>query len=378
MGDNELFTNIMASVPPPKRVLEAKYQKLHKSESDLQEKKFSAKELTRRVKRFKKGSSASNNDVLSEIEEYRDCVLRIEDEGELTDSILSNMLRSINKLLQKSEKKQPKNLIKFLGKSSVYSGGVLEFHNNQALPFCHEETNNSWSLVLVTLTTIATALPNIAEVHVKNLLNSMREGLEFVKHIEETLYAKDELVDARKTARHIWIEAEVFDKWLRIKLQYQARKGKLSRDILEWLQEEALKIEDSKKRNDDSRVIAAKSMCRISETILCHFDERGNWPKGMELFDWISTMIKYLLWACFTNLSRVITLKCHHDAIEKRGKSVRSAARLLGESKSILNILEKSQFEELDHEKSMTYIDKWQAPPKGQLHTTGGASPSEI
>ncbi|KAJ9558770.1 LOW QUALITY PROTEIN: hypothetical protein OSB04_013384 [Centaurea solstitialis] len=284
----------------------------------------------------------------TKIEEYRDCVLRIEDEAELTYSILNNMLRFITKLLQKSEKEQPKNLKKFLGKSRVYNGGVLEFYNNQALPFV--ETNNSWSLVLVTLTTIAVSLPNIAEVHVKKLLNSMRGGLEFVRHIEETIYAKDELVDARKTARRIWIEAEVYVKWLGIKIQYQARNGKLSRDILQWLQEEALKIEDSEKINDDSHVIAAKSMCRISETILCHFNERGNWPRGMELFDWISTMIKDLIWACFTNLPRVITLKCHHDAIEKRHESVHYAARLFGESKSILNNFEKSQFEE-------TYID---------------------
>ncbi|KAJ9558769.1 LOW QUALITY PROTEIN: hypothetical protein OSB04_013383 [Centaurea solstitialis] len=304
------------------------------------------------LKRYKKSSGASNNDVISKIEEYRDCVLRIEDEAELTYSILSNMLISITKLLQKSEKEQPKNLKKFLGKSRVYSGRVLEFHNNQALPF--EETNNSWSLVLVTLTTIAISLPNIAEVHVTKLLNSMREEIEFVRHIEETPMQR---MNARKIARRIWIEAEVYVKWLGIKLQYQARSGKLSRDILQWLQEEALKIEDREKINDDSHVIAAKSMCRISETILCHFDERGNWPRGMELFYWISTMIKDLLWACFTNLLRVITLKCHHDAIEKTGESVHSAARLLGESKSILNNFEKSQFEDLDHQKSMTYID---------------------
>ncbi|KAJ9558750.1 hypothetical protein OSB04_013364 [Centaurea solstitialis] len=255
------------------------------------------------LKTFKKVSGASNNDVLSEIEDLK--------------------------------KKQPKNL----GNSNVYSGGVLEFHNNQALPFCHEETNNSWSLVLVTLTTIAIALSNIAEVH-------------------------DELVDARKTSRRTWIEVEVYGKWLVIKLQYHARNGNCQGD--------------SEKRNDDSHVIAAKSMCRISETILCLFDERGNWPKGMEVFDWISTMIKDLLWACFTNLPRVINLKCHHDAIEKIGESVRSAARLLGESKSILNILEKSQFEELDHLKSMTYIDKCQAPRKGQIPTTSCASSNGI
>ncbi|KAJ9559320.1 hypothetical protein OSB04_013934 [Centaurea solstitialis] len=270
----------------------------------------------------KKVSGASNHDDRPEIEGYRGCVLRIEEEAELTDRRLRNMLKSIKKFSKK-------NLMKLLRKSSVLSGVVLDFHNNQALPFCKEETHNCWSLVAVTLTTIAISLPNIPEGHVTELLACMREGLKFVRHIEETLYAKDELVGARKTARRIWIEAEVYRKWLEIKLQNPARKGEPSRNILEWLTKEAVKIENNKKINaDDSRVIAAMSMHKISETIRCK--NENNWPTDMELFDWISTVIADLLWACLTNLPRVIALNCHHDAIEKRGDNIRSAARLLG------------------------------------------------
>ncbi|XP_024984257.1 uncharacterized protein LOC112520190 [Cynara cardunculus var. scolymus] len=324
------------------------------------------------LKRFKKDSRESNDNVKLEIEEYTGYVLQIEDEAKLTDRTLRNMLRSITKLLHKSEKKQPRNLLKFLEKSTGFSG-VGEFVNDKVRPSCPEEIENCWSLVAVTLTVIALALPNIENGQVKGLLSSIKEGLRFVRHIEETLNVNGELVKARKTAKRIWNEAEVYCSWLEIDLQNKAREGKSSEDILRWLGDEAYKIvlqfTKCKTRSlDDShhKFIAASSMYRISQTILFHYNEQGNWKTDMELFEWISTIIADLLWACFTNLPRVITLKCHHDAIEKRRERIQTAARLLGESKTILNILKECQLPDLDQE-SMAYIAKWQALPKSQI-----------
>ncbi|KAJ0872917.1 hypothetical protein HanRHA438_Chr11g0529181 [Helianthus annuus] len=84
-------------------------------------------------------------------------------------------------------------------------------------------------------------------------------------------------------------------------------------------------------------------MYRISETVLLYCNEKENWPHDEELFEWISTIIADLLLACFTNLERVIKMKCHHHAIEKRGDNIRIAAQLLGKSKNILKILKARQ-----------------------------------
>ncbi|KAJ9559312.1 hypothetical protein OSB04_013926 [Centaurea solstitialis] len=332
------------------------------------------------LKRFGKDSSASDNDLRLEIEEYIGYVLQIEDEAKLTNRTLRNMLRSITKLLHKSEKEQPRNLLKLLERSTGFSG-VVEFDNDQVPPLYPDETHNCWSLVAITLTVIALALPNIENSRVKGLLASINEGLQFVRHIEETLNVNSELVKARKTGRRIWTEVEVYYSWLEIDLQNKAFKGKSSEKILRWLGDEAVKIviefKRSKKRSvDDSlhKVIAAGSMYRISQTILLHCNEQESWPTDVELFEWISTIVADLFWACFTNLPRVITQKCHHDAIEKRGESIRTAAQLLGKSKRILNILEQRQLPDLDQE-SMAYIDKWQAIPKSQI-PNGCASPT--
>ncbi|KAJ9559314.1 hypothetical protein OSB04_013928 [Centaurea solstitialis] len=334
------------------------------------------------LKRFKKDSNASNNNVRSEIEEYIGYVLQIEDEPKLTDRKLRNMLTSITKLLHKSEKKRSRNLMKLLEKSTGFSG-IVDFDNDQVLPLFSEETLNCWSLATVTLTVVALSLPNTENGQVNGLLASMREGLKFVRHVEETLNANGELVKAIKTARHLWTEAEVYNNWLEIDLQNRARKGKSSDEILRWLGDEAVKImiqfKRSKKRSvDDSlhKFIAASSMYKIRQSILLHCNEQEHWPTDVELFEWISTIIADLLWACFTNLPRVITLKCHHDAIEKRGESIRTAAQLLGKSKTILNILEGRQLPDIDHE-SMAYIDKWRALLKDQI-SNGRASSSGI
>ncbi|KAI3696659.1 hypothetical protein L6452_29112 [Arctium lappa] len=332
------------------------------------------------LKRFKKKRKTSNNDVGSEIEEYIPYILQIEDEAKLTNRTLRNMLRSITKLLHKSEKKQPRNLRKLLEKSTGFSG-VVNFDNNQVPPLYPEEIHSCWSLVVVTLTAVALALPNIENNHVKGLLSSIKEGLHFVRHIEETLNVNGELVKARKTARRIWTEAEVYCSWLEIDLQNKARKGKSSVEILRWLGDEAVKIVLQFKRTkkisvDESlhKFIAASSMYRISQSILLY--EQENWSTDVELFEWISIIIADLLWACFTNLPRVITLKCHHDAIEKRGESIRTATQLLGKSKAILNILEERQLPDLDQE-SMAYIEKWQALPMSQI-PNGRASSTVI
>ncbi|PWA57905.1 hypothetical protein CTI12_AA407320 [Artemisia annua] len=150
-----------------------------------------------------------------------------------------------------------------------------------------------------------------------------------------------------------------------------ARKGKTSKDILQWLGDRA-KIVQSKSNKDGSldytheNVLAANIMYRIGRTILIHCNEQKEWPTDEEVFEWVSKIIADIFLACFTNLPRVITIKCHHDAIEKRQGSIHTAARILGKSKVILNILKERQLPNLDMD-SMAYLDKWHALPKSQI-----------
>ncbi|CAI9267839.1 unnamed protein product [Lactuca saligna] len=324
------------------------------------------------MKRFRQKPNVSNSNVIPDTEENTGYVLQTEAEAKLSKKILRKSFNSITRILHQSEEKEPMNLLKLLKKSTGFNG-VLEFDNDQVPPLHPEEIQNCWSLVAVTLTAIALSLPNIENGHAKRLLASMSEGIEFVRHIEESLNTNGELVNARKAARHVWTDVDVYCTWLQMDLQKKACKGETSQKILEWLGDEAVNTVIQFKRSKDGipdhslrNFIAANSMYRISQTILLHCNEQENWPTDEELFEFISTIIADLMCACFTNLPRVIILRCHADAIEKREESIRTAALLLGKSKKIMEILEARKLPNLDMN-SMAYIDMWHALPKSLI-----------
>ncbi|KAL4560298.1 hypothetical protein LXL04_032448 [Taraxacum kok-saghyz] len=327
------------------------------------------------LKRFKEESNATDSNVICDPDEYNNYVLQVEQEAKLSKRILRNALSSITRLLQESETKEPKNLMELL-KKSIGFHGVVRFDNDQVPPLHSEEIQNCWSLATVTLTAIAVSLPNTVKRDVKVLLSGMREGLQFVWRVEESLNTNDDLVKSRKAARRVWTDIDVYSRWLLITdLQKKACKGEMSKEILHWLGDEAIKIviqfmRSQKGSLDHSltKFLAANAMYRISQTILLHCDEQENWPTDEEIFEFISTMIADLLCACFTNLPRVITMKCHHDALEKREESIRTTAQLLGRSKNILKILKgrRRQIPNLDMD-SMGYIDTWHALPNNQI-----------
>ncbi|KAJ0640818.1 hypothetical protein HanPSC8_Chr16g0716421 [Helianthus annuus] len=329
------------------------------------------------LKRFRNVANASSNNMSLGIEEYARYVVQIEEDAKLSNRILRNTLHSITKLLVKSEKKEPLNLVKLLEKSTGFDG-VVKFDNDQVPPLYPEETNNCWSLVVVTLTSIAIALPNIANGHFKRLLVSVREGLQIIRHVEECLNVDEDLEKARKAAKHAWVEVEMYRSWLQIELQKLAQKGKSSKEILNWLGDEAAKIviqfKSLKRPSIDHspyKFILASSMYRISQSILLECNEQENLSRSdEELFEWISTMIADILSACFTNLPHVINMKCHHRAIEKREDNIRNAAQLLGKSKKILKILKASQLPNIDLD-SMAYVDKWHELTISQLPNAG-------
>ncbi|XP_071719462.1 uncharacterized protein [Rutidosis leptorrhynchoides] len=324
------------------------------------------------LKRFRFEPSASETKMKTELKEYKMYVLQIEDGAKLTKRILRNTLNSITRLLQVSEERSPTNLMKLLQDSKGFIG-VVEFDDERVPPLISDEFKNTWSLVVVTLTAVAVALPNVTNDRVKGLLLSISEGIYFVRHVEENLNRCEDLVNSSKASRHVGTEVQVYRTWLEIDLRKKARKGKTSKEILQWLSDESLKIVNQFKDKKNASLyhsphnfVAATSMYRISQTLLLHYNAQPNWPTDMDIFERLTSLIADILLACFTNLPRVITMKCHHDAIEKRQDSIRTAAQILGKSKKILNILEARQLPNIDTD-SMAYIDKWRALSKKQI-----------
>ncbi|KAJ0724259.1 hypothetical protein HanPI659440_Chr12g0445771 [Helianthus annuus] len=271
-------------------------------------------------------------------------VLQLEDEMELADRTLKGLSISLNRLIQKSEKKQPKNLMKLISKKSTigFQGGKM-FDNND---------RDCSSLVVVTLTAIAVALHEINKVEVDSLLKSVREGLEYVTLVEKNLNANDNYVSIQKAAERLWQEVDVSHKWLGISL-----KDIASQVIITAGQEDAtlqivqLFLEKAKNKNkgvqsteggrpdgdSEFTYICANSMSCTTETIID--DQKESHKKSFD--ELISSRIADIMATCLSKLPKVIAMKCHTNVIEKREASVQAAAKLLGETKEMIMTLQE-------------------------------------
>ncbi|CAI9289905.1 unnamed protein product [Lactuca saligna] len=304
---------------------------------------------------------------LGKNKDLRGYVLQLEDDIEFADRTLKGMLKSVNRLIQKAEKQQPNNLMKLLAESRGFEG-VEKFESHRVPPLVSEEYINCWSLPLVTLTSIAMSLPNIQKNLVDCLVSGVSEGLVYVKLVEETLNATDDHVRIHKPAKTLWVEVEVYYKWLGNKLPKSKPRMNTPGHILQWLRNTAknmvIKVEsmDIQGLNDNSKYksICANSMYRITETILLSYHENIDEVSQEELFAELSSMIADILAACLTNLPQVIAMKCHENAIEKREVSVEAAAQLLGETTQIINSLQDRELPSLNLE-DLAFIDKWHA-----------------
>ncbi|KAK4383056.1 hypothetical protein Sango_2813400 [Sesamum angolense] len=306
-------------------------------------------------------------------------VLLVEGEPGLRDKILTNICNEADKLIQKGKKQQPKSVIKLLQRS-VNFNGVKEFDRVEIRSLHSQELPNCWSLPVVTLTSIATSLPNIENYKVKELLRAVSEGLCFVKLIEKTLDTNGELESCRNTADVVWVEVELYKKWQDKDLQITSPKGRTHKVMLQSLSSTSEKtVRDFIDGRDDVvmqnplnwpvKVIAANSMYRITQTILlAHKDD--DQLTDEQLFELLSIMISDIIAACLTNLARVITLKCHRNVIKERERSIRQAALLLGESEEILEILQQREIPSMEPGKAAN-IEEWRAYIEASTSASG-------
>ncbi|CAK9173204.1 unnamed protein product [Ilex paraguariensis] len=296
-------------------------------------------------------------------------VIQFEGEGKLPNAILYNMCHGVNQVIQMGRRKQPKYLMELLWKCNNFQG-VAEFDRVNIQGTHCEELPNCWTLPVVTITSIAIALPNINNQMVGQLLRSVREGLLLASLVEENLCSRVDLLNIKNTVDIVWVGVELYCKWMDQDLRKIAFNAKNSGKTLQSLADITEKIVMEFKRNMNGslmenplnwpvKVIAANSMNRISRTILMSYEESKN-QTDEELFEQLSVMIADILGACLSNLPRLITAKCYSSAIEKREKSVRDAARLLGETKEIIKIIRQHELPSLSPDQ-LAYIDEWRA-----------------
>ncbi|XP_071726958.1 uncharacterized protein [Rutidosis leptorrhynchoides] len=301
-----------------------------------------------------------------QVENYEDLscyVLQLQDDLEFAEKTIKGLTKSVNTLFQKAEKRQPINLMKLLEKSRSFEG-IIKFDNHLVPPlFVNEEYINSWSLSLVTLTTIAIALPNIQNDIVNKFLIGVSEGLSYVTLVEETLNNTNDYVNLQKAAKTLWLEVEVYNEWLGNKVRKLVSQESSAGQTLLVLKNAAKNMVESinvgtKIHNSSYEAICANSMYHISESILLSYNTNIEEVSQEELFTELSSMISDILAACLTNLPQVIAMKCHTNAIENRETSVHVAAQLLGETRQIICSLQDRDAPNLNINE-LAFVENW-------------------
>ncbi|KAK6123506.1 hypothetical protein DH2020_042743 [Rehmannia glutinosa] len=389
------FVSLAITIPTTKRSLESKYQEKHRVALTEEEvilivlisklvvficallmspfflcfgriNKFLMWLLSKVMTSDNNGNDQLGDDTDINLTSY---LLLLEGEAELPRRILKDIVRRADNTIQAGLKKQPQCLINLLTKFVGFNG-VGEFDRNQ-IPSLHSyEPPNCWTLPVVTLTTIAVALPNIAKDKKDQLVSSVGEGLSLAKIVEKTFNTNAQLWNIKKAADVSWVRVALCRNWLDMDLRKTSLKVKTSKEVLQKLSNKAGRtIMEFKREVKDAymenplywpvKVVAANSMYRVSRTILLSC-EAENEVTDDGLFEGISVMIADILAACLTNLAHVITTMCHRNAIEKREESVQEAFLLLGKTEQILELLQQREWPSLDHDKA-TYIDEWRA-----------------
>ncbi|KAI3812360.1 hypothetical protein L1987_17067 [Smallanthus sonchifolius] len=306
--------------------------------------------------------ASRTDDIDEDLSNY---VLQVDNDMELTEKTLKDISNSMNSFILKAAKEENDHLLELLEKSTGFKG-VEIFDSDHVQPLLSVELVNSWSLPIVTLTCIAVVLPNIPKDTVGSLFESVGEGLLYTHLVEESLNCSSEYVNLRKAGMSLWHEVENKFKWLDNPLAKNVFRGKTTTVIIKWFSDKAkeivIEINESTTgdlaENPSKTLIAANSMYRITQTILLRYQCNIESITKKQLFAHLSGMIADIFSACFTNIPRVITMRCHESVIEKREASVKVAAKLLGKAMKIIERLETCEVPSMDDGK-MAYIDEW-------------------
>ncbi|KAG6384794.1 hypothetical protein SASPL_153612 [Salvia splendens] len=322
-------------------------------------------------------TSSRGRQVSDEVD-LRRYVIQLDGEAELPAETLSNILKEVDANIKRGQKRKTRNLLNLLSKSHNFKG-VTEFDSNQVPPLHPQQLPYCWSLPVATLACIAQTIPNVEREKSKSLIRGVIEGLRYVKFIDKLLDSKSQLAKIRAAADAVTIDVEFRQNK---DLSEKSLRGKNAEEILNQFHQDSKAKVDKFVTNSKycllqnraywtPEAIADNAMYRMSKTILLN---HGGNKTHEQLFETISIMIADILAACLTNLPRAITIKCHRDAIEEREKGVRKAAKYLGETVEIIELLQQREFPILDPNKA-AYIEEWRAliglEDRDNLHEQG-------
>ncbi|WZY85015.1 hypothetical protein YC2023_031399 [Brassica napus] len=292
---------------------------------------------------------------------------------ELVDYMARSNREATEHLIHKGRKQQPVNLIELLERTttSISQGfeGIWDFDSDEVVSLASGEPPNSWALPLVTLTSIAVALPNIKPCSLKKLVKAVNEALVYVKKFEDVLDIEGELANSRKAAEVVWLGVDLYHKWLNVDLRKLSKQQKSTKQVLEELvdiakkeftelwQKNLIYCMKHKPSHWPIKTLAANSMYRISQTLLNKYGSRDVGTEEMLLKD-VERMVSDIVAGCFCNAAQVIGMKCLVTAVEVREASVREAAMHLGRTEKILEIVDRRCMPALSHHE-VAKIDEW-------------------
>lgn len=300
-------------------------------------------------------------------------VLHLEGEEVLVELMMKSNFDATDHWLRRGKRKEPKHLVELLEKSNYCEGfrGVKEFDSDLVKSMACEEPPNCWALPVVTLTAIAVALPDVSDSLVKQIIDTVNEGIRFVKTVEDNLETLEGMKKIQNAAYVVWLELDLYQKWLGVDLRKFALQAESTKEVLEGLAEAAkmrfVGFKESSCLDQCIRdnpfkwpvkVLAANSMYRISQTVLQHHGN-GNHQSGAALFEAIKVMISDILGACLTNLQPVL-YQSLSTGVEEREESIRHAVCLLGKTQKIINLADRNSFSSLGLDQ-IAHIDEWRS-----------------
>ncbi|OWM86446.1 uncharacterized protein LOC116192498 [Punica granatum] len=301
-------------------------------------------------------------------------VLHLEGEEELVHSMMRNNWNTTEHFVKMGKKKEPKYLIRLLEDYHSHGfGGVLKFDSDRVSTIYHagEEPPRCWALPIVTLASIAVAIPSIEQSMINQLLHSINEGLKYVELIEENLSQEQDITNVRKAANIVWLGVDLYHRWLDMDLRkLSCLQGDSPRDVLETLSEAAKNmLVDFKEKPVNEclmetpsrwpiKVLAAHSMYRITQTMLLDCRESCDENLSRKILETLLVTVSDILGACLTNLERVISMECCRSTIEERKESVQRAGVLIGKIEKVIEILSHRHVPNLSLDQ-MASIDKW-------------------
>ncbi|XP_058104534.1 uncharacterized protein LOC131248310 [Magnolia sinica] len=318
--------------------------------------------LSRVFCRSRKGHYRDSESNQPESKNLQDFVLHLEGEDVWVDLIMKSGLQDMKQLIEKSRKNEPTHLIKLLESALSESlNGVAEFDGDQVPPI-GEKLQNCWVLPVVTLTSIAVAIPDIDQNTIRSLRDAVDEGLKYVRLIEscDTDIYDLKRFNMRKAADIVWRGIDIYDQWLDIDLHILVTEEKHTKKIIEKLMDigskSVLEFTAGGGGEWPAKVLAANSMYWIGKTILEKHNDKLESPE--DLSKWLQTTIADILGACLTNLPRVISIERRGDSIDEREKEIKDAASALGEVQDVFAILSKHKLPDLSPYE-MADIDDW-------------------